>query len=272
MIHSSVIVVKLGGTEGVDFSAICADAAALLQTRRSLVFVHGGSAEANTLGEALGTPPKFITSPSGFTSRYTDRKTLEVFLMAVNGKVNSLLTEQLQGLGVNAFGLSGLDGRLLVAARKDSIQSVEGGKRKIIHDDFTGKIEQVNLDLLELLLGAGYLPVIAPLAVSPKGEALNVDADRAAARVAAALKAETLILLTAVPGLMAKFPDESTLIRQIPQANLPAALEMAQGRMKKKILGAEEALQGSVGKVIIADGRTPTPLSAALAGAGTVIQ
>ena len=71
---------------------------------------------------------------------------------------------------------------------------------------------------------------------------------------------------------MAKFPDESTLIRQIPQANLPAALEMAQGRMKKKILGAEEALQGSVGKVIIADGRTPTPLSAALAGAGTVIQ
>ena len=86
-----------------------------------------------------------------------------------------------------------------MAARKDSIQSVEGGKRKIIHDDFTGKIEQVNLDLLELLLGAGYLPVIAPLAVSPKGEALNVDADRAAARVAAALKAETLILLTAVP-------------------------------------------------------------------------
>src|SRR5687768_1842743 len=106
----SVIVVKLGGTEGVDFSAICADAAVLLSQGRKLVFVHGGSAEANALGELLGAPPKMIRSPSGYTSRYTDRKTLEIFLMAVNGKVNSLLTEQLQKLSVNAFGLCGMDG------------------------------------------------------------------------------------------------------------------------------------------------------------------
>jgi acetylglutamate/LysW-gamma-L-alpha-aminoadipate kinase len=268
----SIIVVKLGGTEGVDFSAICADAAELLAQGQKLVLVHGGSAEANALGEALGTPPKFITSPSGYTSRYTDRKTMEVFLMAVNGKVNSLLTEQLQGLGVNAFGLSGMDGRLMVAARKEAIQSVENGKRKIIRDDFTGKIEQVNTALLEMLLEAGYLPVIAPVAVSGKGEALNVDADRAAAMVASALKAETLILLTAVPGLMEKFPDESTLIRQLPQNQLPAALEAAQGRMKKKMLGAEEALQGGVGKVVIADGRVEKPISNALEGNGTLIQ
>ena len=120
----SVIVVKLGGTEGVDFSAICTDAADLLNQGKQLVFVHGGSAEANTLGEKLGAPPKMITSPSGYTSRYTDRKTLEIFLMAVNGKVNSLLTEQLQMLGVNAFGLCGLDGKLIQATRKDSIQSI----------------------------------------------------------------------------------------------------------------------------------------------------
>lgn len=268
----SVIVVKLGGAEGVDFSAICADAARLLAAGQKLVLVHGGSAEANALGEALGAPPKFITSPSGYTSRYTDRKTLEVFLMAVNGKVNSLLTEQLQGLGINAFGLSGLDGRLITATRKDAVQSVENGKRKIIRDDYTGKIEQVNTALLETLLAAGCLPVIAPLAVSEKGEALNVDADRAAASVAGALKAEVLVLLTAAPGLMAAFPDESTLIRQLPQARLPEALEMAQGRMKKKVLGAEEALQNGAGRVIIADGRAANPVSAALAGAGTHIQ
>ena len=270
--QKSVIVVKLGGTEGVDFSAICADAAELLAQGQKLVFVHGGSAEANSLGEALGTPPKFITSPSGYTSRYTDRTTLEVFLMAVNGKVNSLLTEQLHGLGINAFGLSGMDGSLMVATRKDSIQSVENGKRKIIRDDYTGKIEMVNSELLMALLGMGYLPVIAPVAVSHEGEALNVDADRAAAMVASALKAETLILLTAVPGLMEKFPDEGTLIRDLPQAKLPAALEMAQGRMKKKVLGAEEALQGGVGKVIIADGRVEKPISNALNSNGTVIQ
>jgi len=266
-----ITIIKLGGAEGVDFSAICADAAELLAQGQKLVFVHGGSAEANALGEALGAPPKFITSPSGYTSRYTDRTTMEVFLMAVNGKVNSLLTEQLHGLGINAFGLSGMDGRLMVAARKDSIQSVENGKRKIIRDDYTGKIETVNSALLLALLDMGCLPVIAPVAVSQKGEALNVDADRAAAMVASALKAETLILLTAVPGLMKNFPDESSLIRQLPQSQLSAALETAQGRMKKKVLGAEEALQGGVGQVIIADGRIEKPISKALAGNGTVI-
>ena len=268
----SLIVVKLGGTEGVDFSAICADALELLKQGQKIVFVHGGSAEANALGEAVGTPPRFITSPSGYSSRYTDRKTLEIFLMAVNGKVNSLLVEQLQRLGVNAFGLSGLDGRLMQATRKDSIQSVENGKRKIIRDDYTGKIEQVNTGLLHMLLDAGYLPVVAPVAVSMQGEALNVDADRAAAMLAAALQAETLILLTAVPGLMKNFPDESSLIRQLPQAQLPSALEAAQGRMKKKVLGAEEALKGGVGRVIIADGRIQNPITNAINGNGTVIQ
>lgn len=267
-----IIVVKLGGTEGVDFSAICNDAAALLKQGKQLVLVHGGSAEANALGDLLGTPARMITSPSGYTSRYTDRKTLEIFLMAVNGKVNSFLTEQLQMLGVNAFGLSGLDGKLLQAVRKDSIQSIENGKRKIIRDDYTGRIETVNHQLLSMLLTAGYLPVIAPVAVSEKGEALNVDADRAAAMVAAALKAETLILLTAVPGLMRNFPDESTLIRQLPQSQLAAASEAAQGRMKKKVLGAEEALKGGVTRVVIADGRIQNPISNALQGNGTVIQ
>jgi len=177
-----------------------------------------------------------------------------------------------QKLRVKAFGLCGLDGRLLQAMRKDSIQSVENGKRKIIRDDYTGKIEAVNSDLLHLLLNANYLPVIAPVAVSENGEALNVDADRAAAMIASALRAETLILLTAVPGLMKNFPDESTLIRQLSQSQLAAASEAAQGRMKKKILGAEEALKGGVSRVVIADGRIEKPISSALYGSGTVIQ
>jgi [amino group carrier protein]-L-2-aminoadipate 6-kinase len=268
----NIIVVKLGGTEGVDFSAICHDAAALLTKGQRLVLVHGGSAEANQLGEAVGYPPRFITSPSGYTSRYTDRRTLEIFAMAVNGKVNTLLVEQLQMLGVNALGLSGLDGRLMAATRKDTIQSVENGKRKIIRDDYTGKIEKINAGLLNTLLEAGYLPVIAPLAVSAAGEALNVDADRAAAMLAAALQAGTLILLTAVPGLMRTFPDESTLIQTLPQQKLEEALNFAEGRMKKKVLGAQEALQGGVGRVIIADGRVKNPISNALGGSGTVIQ
>jgi acetylglutamate/LysW-gamma-L-alpha-aminoadipate kinase len=269
--HGEVIVIKVGGTEGVDFGAVCQDAAGLLGQGQRLVLVHGGSAEANILGKNLGHPPRFITSPSGFTSRYTDRRTLEIFLMAVNGKVNSLLVEGLQKLGVNALGLSGLDGRLMAATRKDTIQSVENGKRKVIRDDYTGKIETVNTGLLRLLLEAGYTPVIAPVAVSPVGEALNVDADRAAAMVAASLQAETLLLLTAVPGLMRAFPDESTLIDRLPRAHLEEALSYAEGRMKKKVLGAEEALKGGVRRVIIADGRVEEPVSGALEGNGTII-
>ncbi len=88
---------------------------------------------------------------------------------------------------------------------------------------------------------------------------------------AAALKAQTLVLLTAVPGLMRNFPDESRLIHQLSVAQMPSALESAQGRMKKKVLGAEEALNGGVGRVIIADGRVENPISGALAGKGTVI-
>jgi acetylglutamate/LysW-gamma-L-alpha-aminoadipate kinase len=267
-----IVVVKLGGTEGVDFSAVCTDAAGMIQTGQKMVLVHGGSAEANALGEALGAPPRFITSPSGYSSRYTDRKTLEVFLMAVNGKVNSLLVEQLQRLGVNAFGLSGLDGRLMQAARKDTIVSVENGKRKLIRDDFTGKIEQVQTDLLGWLLEHGYVPVVAPVAVSPAGEALNVDADRAAAMLACALQADALLLLTAAPGLLLKYPDENSLIHNMTAAQFPEALAAAQGRMKKKVLGAEEALKGGVKRVIIADGRIQNPISLAIAGQGTHIQ
>lgn len=191
--------------------------------------------------------------------------------MAVNGKVNTFLVEQLQSLGVNALGLSGLDGRLMEATRKAAIRSVENGKQKIVRDDFTGKIDKVNTSLLETLLGAGYTPVIAPLAVSQAGEVLNVDADRAAAMVAAVLNAETLVLLTAVPGLMRDFPDESSLISKLRRAQLDGALGYAAGRMKKKILGAGEALEGGVSQVIIADGRISTPIANALAGNGTLI-
>jgi acetylglutamate/LysW-gamma-L-alpha-aminoadipate kinase len=95
-----------------------------------------------------------------------------------------------------------------------------------------------------MLIGAGYTPVIAPLAISPEGEALNVDADRAAAMIAGAVQADQLILLSNVPGLLRQFPDESTLIRHIAQDMLEQSLEFAEGRMKKKVLGASEALAG----------------------------
>jgi acetylglutamate/LysW-gamma-L-alpha-aminoadipate kinase len=214
-----------------------------------------------------------VTSVSGYVSRYTDRETLEIFAMVTAGRINKLLVERLQKLDVNAIGLSGLDGRLVQAQRKGVLRIIENGKRKVLRGDNSGKIETVNASLLHMLGEAGYFPVVAPLAVSRKGEALNVDGDRVAAAIGSALRAETVVILTNVPGLLREFPDESTLITHISSGEAPAILDQcAQGRMKKKMLGAIEALSAGVGRVVIADGRVAHPLHRALAGQGTVIE
>ena len=268
-----MIVVKIGGTSGVNFDAVTSDVAAQVKAGQKLVVVHGGSGETNAISEQLGHPPQFVTSPSGFTSRYTDRATLEIFAMVTTGKINTLIVERLQKLGVNALGLSGVDGRLMEAHRKEAIRIIDPttGKQRVLRDDFTGKIEKVNAELLHLLLDAGYVPVIAPLAISPEGDAVNVDADRAAAMVAGAVAADQLIILSNVPGLLRQFPDESTLIRHIDKDKVEQSLEFAEGRMKKKVLGASEALGLGVRQVVFGDGRVQTPVANALAGEGTVI-
>jgi acetylglutamate/LysW-gamma-L-alpha-aminoadipate kinase len=266
-----MIVVKVGGSQGVALDIVCTDIAALVRQGQAVVVVHGGSAETNEISEKLGHPPRFVANASGFTSRYTDRTTLEIFAMVTNGRINTLLVERLQKAGVNAFGLSGVDGKAVVARRKDAIRIVENGKQRMLRDDYTGKIEAVNSSLLKMLLDTGLTPVISPLAISPEGDALNVDADRAAAMIAGALQADQLIILTNVPGLMRKFPDESTVIPRLVKSELEQALSLAEGRMKKKVLGASEALGLGVAKVVFADGRVEQPLQNALAGNGTVI-
>lgn len=267
-----MIVVKVGGAEGIDLDAVADDLAWLWsQGRRDLVLVHGGSAETNRVATALGHPPRFVTSPSGYQSRYTDRATLEVFEMVYAGKVNKGIVERLQTRGLPAVGLSGLDGRLFEGKHKHSVRSVEDGKTVLLRGDHTGTVERVNVHLLRLLLDGGYLPVLTPPGASFEGVAVNVDGDRAAAAVATALSAEVLLLLSNVPGLLRDFPDEGSLVRHLPAAEVEAYLPLAQGRMKKKLLGAAEAVAGGVGRVVLGDARIAQPLRSALAGRGTVI-
>ncbi|CAG0948845.1 LysW-gamma-L-alpha-aminoadipate/LysW-L-glutamate kinase [Phycisphaerales bacterium] len=266
-----MIVVKVGGSEGVDLDAVSRDAAALVRAGGQLVVVHGGSHGTNTLAEQLNHPPRFITSPSGHTSRRTDRRTLEIFQMAC-GLLNQSLVERLQRLGVNAVGLSGLDGRLWEGTRKEAVRSVEDGRVVIIRDDFTGTVDRVNSALLRTLLDAGLTPVLSPPGISTQGDPINVDADRAAAATAAAIGARTLLLLSNVKGLLRTFPDESSLISRVGRHEVEGVAEYAQGRMKKKVLGAGEALASGVARVIIGDARVNEPIRGALAGAGTVFE
>lgn len=268
-----MIVVKVGGGEGIDLDAVCSDAAALAAQGQQLVLVHGGSHLTNQVAEALGHPPQFVTSPSGYTSRLTDRRTLEIFEMVYCGQVNKGVVERLQKAGVNAVGLSGIDGGLWRGPRKKAIRVIENGRQRILRDNYTGIVEEVNTDLLTTLLGAGYFPVLTPPAVSFEGEAINVDGDRAAAATAAALGAQQLVVLSNVPGVLGSFPDEASLISRISRGELEdAAQRYAEGRMRIKLLAAGEALEAGVRQVIIGDSRREHPIREALEGCGTVIE
>lgn len=265
------LVIKIGGAAGVATERILdeiADYASKPGAGR-LVLVHGGSELTNELARALGQEVRTLTSPNGMTSRHTDSETLRIYAMAVAGQINTELVAQLQRRGINALGLAGVDGRLLLARRKTAIRALTpDGRVRIVRDDYTGQIEQVNAGLLNTLLDAGYVPVIAPLALSHEGERLNVDGDRAAGSIAGALGAKEMVIMTNVAGLLRDPGDPSTLIRYIEGIQLAHYTTYAQGRMRKKLLGASEALQNGVRRVHIGN----AALAELLSGAGTTIE
>src|SRR5207249_6929786 len=267
-----MIVVKVGGSLGINYEAVCNDLASIIKTGLRFILVHGGSAETNLVSERLGRPPRMVTSVSGYESRYTDRETLEIFEMVYCGKINKGIVENMQKRGINAVELSGVDGRIWEGNRKSAITIIEDGKRKVLRGEHTGRVERVNLDLIQLLLEHGYTPVLSPPAISYQGEAINVDGDRAAAILASALKAEKLIILSNVPGLLKDVTNESSLIKDIPFREIDNYVLYARGRMKKKVLGAVEAIRQGVKEVILADGRINKPISSALTGSGTIIR
>lgn len=266
-----MIVIKVGGSVGINVDAVCDDLAQVIKSGQRIILIHGGSAETNLISEKLGRPPRMVTSVSGYESRYTDRETLEIFEMVYCGKVNKGIVERLQRRGINAVGLSGIDGRIWEGIRKSSITITEDGKKKVLHDDYTGRVERANLDLLHLLMENGYTPVLTPPAISYQGEAINVDGDRAAAVLASALRVDKLIILSNVPGLLRDLNNEASLIERISFSEIDSFIGYAQGRMKKKILGAVEAIQRGVKEVIFADARLQNPVSRAISGKGTII-
>ena len=267
-----MLVVKIGGGSGTQIDPTVADLTEILRTARRVVLVHGASGETNVLAERLGKPPRFVTSVSGIESRYTDRETLEIFEMAYCGKANKAIVEAFQKRGINAVGLSGLDGRIFEGKRKDTITILEGGKRKVLRGDYTGKVEKVNGALVTLLLDHGYLPVLCPPAVSYEGEAVNVDGDTAAAYLAAAVKAEEFVMLSNVPGLLRNLNDPGSVVARIPAKAIEDYMPLAHGRMKRKLMAAEIALNAGVRRVILGSANSEKPVTSALAGQGTVIQ
>ncbi|MBS3069742.1 [LysW]-aminoadipate kinase [Candidatus Micrarchaeota archaeon] len=269
-----MLVVKIGGSIFANRANLIADFAAYAKQNKAIL-CHGGAAESTELAKKTGVETKYLTNESGMKWRYSTAQQLELMQMTLAGKINKTLVAELQKLGVNAIGLSGLDGALLCARQKIVNASEIGadgtaGKLKVVRDDFTGKIDAVNSDLLSLLISNGYTPVIAPLALSENFEPLNTHGDRAAAQIASAMRANALAILTDVDGYFDPFP--TNLVKRIDAASLPSTVQNASGGMKRKLVAAQEALGGGVKKVLIANGTKENPLTGALNGNGTTIE
>ena len=265
------LVVKIGGARAVDPAGVIEDVAHIVAAGREVVVVHGGSTAVDDTLEAMGTEPEYVETPAGVSGRFTDAETMDVFSMVLPGKLNTELVTDLRAAGVNAVGLSGVDGGLLTGPRKSAVRIVEDGKRKIRRGDHAGKPESVNGDLLSSLLADGYVPTVSPPMLADDDTAVNADADRVAALLAAALGAE-LVLLTDVDGVYADPDDPETLIDE---ASTPAEFDTveaaATGFMSRKVHAAEEALAGGATGVVVSDAGLRKPLLGALDGHGTWI-
>ena len=270
--ENETVVVKIGGTEGVEREAVLDDIAKRAASGDDIVVVHGGSGAVDDLHERLGVEPTYVESPSGMKGRFTDEETMEIFKMAMSGKVNTSIVEELQKRDTDAVGLSGVDGRLLEGEHKDKVIAVEDGRKKVMRGDHSGKIENVNDELLSLLLDEGYTPVVGVPMVSHEGVAVNTDADRSAAAVAGALGAR-LVILSDVPGLLRDPDDPETLVETVAYDEIDEAIDgYAEGKMKKKVYAAREALDAGARSVVVASANVNSPVESALGGEGTLFE
>ncbi len=261
-----LIVLKLGGqllAQGVSLKELYEDLARLHKDHQ-IVLCHGGGPQIDAMLTKLGIEPVIYESASGVKSRITDANTLMVAEMVMAGKINKEIVSELLKRGVNAVGISGLDGNTIQAKRKDklTIFDKERGKKRIIRGDNSGKVEKVDPKLLTLLLDNGYTPVVAPISASEEMDPLNTDGDRTGVYIASALHAPKLIFFTDVEGVL----KDEKVVSKIGEEEMKEIFDLTKGGMKKKIYAAKEALDLGVSEVIISSGLIPNPITAAMEG------
>ena len=264
------VVVKLGGeimrhAEALD--ALGADVAALTAAGQPLVLVHGGGPQADALAARLGHRVRKVAG-----RRITDDDALEVAKMVYGGSINLELLGVLTGHGARPVGLSGVDGGLVRVTRRPPVRvaAPEGGVEEEVDFGHVGDVAGSDPALLHLLLGAGYVPVVASLAADEGGALYNVNADTIATTIARALGAPALVLLTNVPGILRDPANPATRLPVVDPAQIAALIAdgTISGGMLPKVQNALDALGGGVPEVWILDGTAPHSLRDALAGPG----
>jgi [amino group carrier protein]-L-2-aminoadipate 6-kinase len=262
-----MILVKIGGGDSLNLEAVIKD---LSHLDEDLLIVHGANVLRDQLAEKLGFEKKILTSASGYSSVFSDQDALDVIMMSYSGLRNKKIVQLCQQNNINAVGLTGLDGRLVQGERNKGIRVRENGKT-MIKRDLSGKPRSINIKLLNLLLGEGYCPVLTIPIIDENGFAINSENDDIVALIANALEVDTVVQLIEAPGFMDNPDDPNSLVKTMTVEELTRRESEVEGRIKRKLLALTKLFKVGKTRVIIADGRTDSPVTDALNGAGTHI-
>ncbi len=256
-----MIVIKIGGSVINELNSSTLNDIKKISEKDKLILVHGGGKEVTATANKLGKEQKFIVSPGGVKSRYTDKETAEIYTMVMSGKINKMIVSMLLREGLKPVGLTGIDGYILKAERKKKLIIInDKGRKMAIDGGYTGKISSVDPSLLNTLTIEGYVPVISPIALSEEFDFLNVDGDRAAAYIAAGVRADKVIFITNVDGLVI----EQKLVTKLTVDEAKVVLPKIGFGMEKKVLACVEALEMGVKEAIISTGQRENPISSAI--------
>lgn len=272
--HDSIMVVKMGGHAIVNpaiMEQIVQDIVLLRFVGIHSVIVHGGGPEITEKMERMGKKSEFVAG-----LRITDDETLEIARMVLVGNVNSKIVSLISKHGGKGVGLSGSDGRLIMARKLSPQRVTVDGIEKEVDLGRVGETEVINPEILMILAGKGYIPVIAPIATDENGNDLNVNADTVAGDIAAALRAKKLLSLTDVPGILRDPGNPGTRISGIALDEIETLIKenIISGGMIPKVRSSASAVKAGVGQVHIIDGSRPHSLLLELftdKGIGTMI-
>lgn len=263
-----MIIVKIGGGKGVNIEGIIED---LSSIDEKFIIVHGANAARDELLQELGIEKNVVTSVSGYSSVFSDGKTIDVMMMAYAGLKNKRIVEMCQQNGINAVGLSGLDGQVIQGKRNNGIRVRENGKMRILRD-FSGKPKSINKNLLNLLLENGFVPVLCVPIIDENGFAINSENDDIVALLTNELQADKVIQLIEAPGYLEDASNPDTVVKEMRSVELEKRESEVEGRMKRKILALRKLFENARPVVYIADGRNVNPVINALEEKGTVIR
>ena len=260
--NGKVLVVKYGGNAMINQELkeqVMEDIVLLHLIGVKVVLVHGGGPEISELMAKLGKKPEFVDG-----LRVTDKETVDIVQMVLAGKVNKSLVNFLEMKGGKAMGISGMDGRLIESKMKDERLG------------YVGEITKINIECVEDLLQKGYIPVISTIGCDTEGNAYNINGDTAAARIAGALRAERLIMMTDIAGILKDKDDPSTLIPEVTVSDAKSLKEQGviKGGMIPKVDCCIDAISHGVKNVVIMDGRIPHSILMEILtdeGAGTMV-